>query len=189
MPASRGRFQRKGRILYVTRDEELLRKQLGGEDPDARRRRASRRQHLDRRAHARVGLLLLRRDARSLLPRRPARRRAIEKDAIKSGGFGVIVSGVSKGCGSSRETAPYSELASGHPASSSRKSIEKIYAAERAEHRPAHVDRLRRSSSASSAARRSRSSEFTRGPRPDQRRRSSSTAVSSRTTTRASRAR
>ena len=75
MPASRGRFQRKGRILYVTRDAELLRKQLGGEDLTLEGRGASRRQHLDRRAHARVGLLLLRRDARSLLPRRAARRR------------------------------------------------------------------------------------------------------------------
>src|SRR5260370_27820685 len=33
--------------------------------------------------------------------------------AIKSGGFSVLVSGSSKGCGSSRETAPYSEVAAG----------------------------------------------------------------------------
>lgn len=38
---------------------------------------------------------------------------AIEKNAIKNGGFSVIVSGKSKGCGSSRETAPYSEQAAG----------------------------------------------------------------------------
>ena len=37
----------------------------------------------------------------------------VKKDAIKNGGFGVIVSGISKGMGSSRETAPYSELKSG----------------------------------------------------------------------------
>jgi 3-isopropylmalate/(R)-2-methylmalate dehydratase large subunit len=37
----------------------------------------------------------------------------IKQDAIKNGGFSVIVSGVSKGCGSSRETAPYSELKAG----------------------------------------------------------------------------
>ena len=30
----------------------------------------------------------------------------IKQDAIKNGNFSVIVSGVSKGCGSSRETAP-----------------------------------------------------------------------------------
>ncbi|WP_245678228.1 aconitase family protein [Chondromyces crocatus] len=50
----------------------------------------------------------------------------IERDAIKSGGFGVIVSGRSKGCGSSRETAPYSELEAGIQLVVAR-SIEKIY--------------------------------------------------------------
>src|SRR5262249_34951740 len=48
------------------------------------------------------------------------------KDAIKNGGFGVIVSGISKGCGSSRETAPYSELKAGVQLVIA-KSIEKIY--------------------------------------------------------------
>jgi 3-isopropylmalate/(R)-2-methylmalate dehydratase large subunit len=50
----------------------------------------------------------------------------VEKDAIKNGGFSVIVSGISKGCGSSRETAPYSELKSGVKLVIA-KSIEKIY--------------------------------------------------------------
>ena len=36
-----------------------------------------------------------------------------KQDSLKSGGFGVVVSGISKGCGSSRETAPYSELKAG----------------------------------------------------------------------------
>jgi 3-isopropylmalate/(R)-2-methylmalate dehydratase large subunit len=35
---------------------------------------------------------------------------AVQRNAVKSGGFSVIASGRSKGCGSSRETAPYSEL-------------------------------------------------------------------------------
>src|SRR5690349_23346504 len=51
----------------------------------------------------------------------------VQKDAIKNGGFSVIVSGASKGCGSSRETAPYSELAAGVRLVIA-KSIEKIYA-------------------------------------------------------------
>ena len=38
---------------------------------------------------------------------------AIGRGDIKGGGFSVIVSGKSKGCGSSRETAPYSEQAAG----------------------------------------------------------------------------
>ncbi len=31
---------------------------------------------------------------------------AVKKDDVKRGGFAVVVSGLSKGCGSSRETAP-----------------------------------------------------------------------------------
>jgi 3-isopropylmalate/(R)-2-methylmalate dehydratase large subunit len=50
----------------------------------------------------------------------------IERDAIKNGGFGVIVSGRSKGCGSSRETAPYSEREAGIQIVVAR-NIEKIY--------------------------------------------------------------
>src|SRR5436305_9758784 len=50
----------------------------------------------------------------------------VKKDAIKGGGFSVIVSGISKGCGSSRETAPYSELHAGIKLVIA-KSIEKIY--------------------------------------------------------------
>ncbi len=51
---------------------------------------------------------------------------AIKQDAIKNGGFAVIASGVSKGCGSSRETAPYSELKAGVQLVIA-KNIEKIY--------------------------------------------------------------
>ncbi len=50
----------------------------------------------------------------------------IKKDALKNGGFSVIVSGRSKGCGSSRETAPYSELKAGVRLVIA-ESIEKIY--------------------------------------------------------------
>jgi 3-isopropylmalate/(R)-2-methylmalate dehydratase large subunit len=51
---------------------------------------------------------------------------AVKKDEIKKGGFAVIVSGLSKGCGSSRETAPYAEKAAGIELVIA-KSIEKIY--------------------------------------------------------------
>ncbi len=50
----------------------------------------------------------------------------VKKDAIANGKFGVIVSGISKGCGSSRETAPFSELKAGVQVVIA-KSIEKIY--------------------------------------------------------------
>src|SRR5437762_2923501 len=51
---------------------------------------------------------------------------AVKKDEIKSGGFAVVVSGLSKGCGSSRETAPYAEKWAGIQLVIAQ-SIEKIY--------------------------------------------------------------
>jgi 3-isopropylmalate/(R)-2-methylmalate dehydratase large subunit len=51
---------------------------------------------------------------------------AIKPGDLASGGFDVVVSGLSKGCGSSRETAPYSELWAGVKLVIAR-SIEKIY--------------------------------------------------------------
>src|SRR6266403_4501682 len=51
---------------------------------------------------------------------------AVKKDEVKNGGFAVVVSGLSKGCGSSRETAPYSEKWAGIQLVLA-KSIEKIY--------------------------------------------------------------
>jgi 3-isopropylmalate/(R)-2-methylmalate dehydratase large subunit len=54
------------------------------------------------------------------------RESAVQKDEVKNGGFAVVVSGLSKGCGSSRETAPYAEKAAGIQLVIA-KSIEKIY--------------------------------------------------------------
>src|SRR3989449_6846487 len=51
---------------------------------------------------------------------------AVKKDEVKNGGFAVVVSGLSKGCGSSRETAPYAEKWAGIELVIA-KSIEKIY--------------------------------------------------------------
>jgi len=51
---------------------------------------------------------------------------AVQKDEVKKGDFAVVVSGLSKGCGSSRETAPYAEKAAGIQLVIA-KSIEKIY--------------------------------------------------------------
>ncbi len=83
------------------------------------RARASRadRQHLDRRAHAGLGLLLLRRDARPLLPGRAARRahraRRHQERRLRRHRQRAL-----EGCGSSRETAPYSEREAGSRSSS-----------------------------------------------------------------------
>lgn len=54
------------------------------------------------------------------------REAAVKKDEVKNGGFAVVVSGLSKGCGSSRETAPYAEKAAGIQLVIAQ-SIEKIY--------------------------------------------------------------
>jgi 3-isopropylmalate/(R)-2-methylmalate dehydratase large subunit len=51
---------------------------------------------------------------------------AVKKDEVKNGRFAVVVSGLSKGCGSSRETAPYAEKAAGVQLVIAQ-SIEKIY--------------------------------------------------------------
>src|SRR6266550_4077119 len=54
------------------------------------------------------------------------REAAVKKDEVKAGGFSLVVSGLSKGCGSSRETAPYAEKWAGIELVIA-KSIEKIY--------------------------------------------------------------
>jgi 3-isopropylmalate/(R)-2-methylmalate dehydratase large subunit len=51
---------------------------------------------------------------------------AVKKDEVKNAGFAVVVSGLSKGCGSSRETAPYAEKWAGIQLVIAQ-SIEKIY--------------------------------------------------------------
>jgi 3-isopropylmalate/(R)-2-methylmalate dehydratase large subunit len=54
------------------------------------------------------------------------REQAVKKDEVRQGGFSVVVSGLSKGCGSSRETAPFAEKAAGIELVIA-KTIEKIY--------------------------------------------------------------
>jgi 3-isopropylmalate/(R)-2-methylmalate dehydratase large subunit len=51
---------------------------------------------------------------------------AVKKDEVKNGGYSVVVSGLSKGCGSSRETAPYAEKWAGVELVIAQ-TIEKIY--------------------------------------------------------------
>jgi 3-isopropylmalate/(R)-2-methylmalate dehydratase large subunit len=110
--ASGGSIVFSGRILYLTVDEALLRAQLAGENLPYDPARplldnistdemapgwAS--YHYDETLgrYALVGL----------------RGGGVTTDAIRDGGFSVIVGGRSMGCGSSRETAPYSQVAAG----------------------------------------------------------------------------
>ncbi len=114
-----------GRILYLTEDLDLLKRQLAGEDlpfdPD---RPLISNISTDEITPGWVCYYYDETLGRySLVGLRGG---VVERDAIKNGGFDVIVSGLSKGCGSSRETAPYSELTAGVKLVIA-KSIEKIY--------------------------------------------------------------
>ena len=113
-----------GRVLYLTEDADTLRRQLAGEDlveaPDRLIDNISTDEitpgwacyYYDETIgrYCLVGL----------------RGGVVQRDAVKAGGFSVIVSGRSKGCGSSREVAPYAEMVAGVRLVVAR-SIEKIY--------------------------------------------------------------
>ena len=114
-----------GRTLYLTEDEDLLRRQLAGEHvPEAKEADLVNNISTDELTPGWVCFYYDETLARYCLV--GLRGGLIEKDSIKGGNFGVIVSGRSKGCGSSRETAPYSELKAGVQVVIA-KNIEKIY--------------------------------------------------------------
>jgi 3-isopropylmalate/(R)-2-methylmalate dehydratase large subunit len=101
-----------GRVLYLTEDLDLLRRQLQGETLETDPQRPL----MDNISTDEItpGWVCYYFDhtlARYALV--GLRGGIVEPDAIKNGGFAVIVSGRSKGCGSSRETAPYAELMAG----------------------------------------------------------------------------
>ncbi|MEO7038279.1 MAG: aconitase family protein [Polyangiaceae bacterium] len=101
-----------GRVLYLTEDEDLLRRQLSGETlPSDLARSLCANVSTDELTPAWACYYYDQTLARYCLV--GLRGAVVERDAVKNGGFQVIVSGPSKGCGSSRETAPYAELACG----------------------------------------------------------------------------
>jgi 3-isopropylmalate/(R)-2-methylmalate dehydratase large subunit len=119
------RISFKGRILFLTDDVSLIRRQLAGEDlsfdPDLPLMSNISTDEIT------PGWVCFYYD--ETLGRYVyvgMRQGAVEKDEVKNGGFAVVVSGLSKGCGSSRETAPYAEKWAGIELVIAR-SIEKIY--------------------------------------------------------------
>jgi 3-isopropylmalate/(R)-2-methylmalate dehydratase large subunit len=114
-----------GRVLFLTEDLDLIRRQLDGADLPWDADRAL----IDAISTDEItpGWVCFYYDETlgeySLVGLRGG---VIKHRDVKDGGFSVIVSGLSKGCGSSRETAPYSELAAGVELVVAR-SIEKIY--------------------------------------------------------------
>jgi 3-isopropylmalate/(R)-2-methylmalate dehydratase large subunit len=112
LPDGRAAVRFTGRILFLYEDPELVRRQLAGEnvpwDPTL--------PLIDNISTDEItpGWVCFYFDETlgdySLVGLRGG---VIEKGSLAAGGFSVIVSGKSKGCGSSRETAPYSEQAAG----------------------------------------------------------------------------
>src|SRR5215468_8557298 len=133
--ASRVKFQ--GRILFLTEDTSLIRSQLEASGDEAKQIEHELAQRL-----ANDDLPLMNNISTDEIT--PGwvcfyydetlgqyvyvgmRDGAVKKDEVKQGGFAVVVSGLSKGCGSSRETAPYAEKWAGIQLVIA-KSIEKIY--------------------------------------------------------------
>jgi 3-isopropylmalate/(R)-2-methylmalate dehydratase large subunit len=128
-----------GRILFLTEDTSLIRRQL--EAPAGSEEAKSLENELASRLAASVLPLMNNISTDEITPGWVCfyydetlgqyvfvgmREGAVQKDQVKNGGFSVVVSGLSKGCGSSRETAPYAEKAAGIQLVIAQ-SIEKIY--------------------------------------------------------------
>ena len=111
-PGSTSELRLTGRVLYLTEDPKALRRQLAGETLtfDAERPLLAN-ISTDELTPAWACYYYDRTLARYCLV--GLRGGVIERDAVRDGGFQVLVSGPSKGCGSSRETAPYAELSCG----------------------------------------------------------------------------
>jgi 3-isopropylmalate/(R)-2-methylmalate dehydratase large subunit len=105
-------FKLTGRVLYLTEDADCLRRQLAGVALrfDATRPLCAN-VSTDELTPAWACYYYDQTLARYCLV--GLRGGIVERDAVRTGGFQVIVSGASKGCGSSRETAPFAELSCG----------------------------------------------------------------------------
>jgi 3-isopropylmalate/(R)-2-methylmalate dehydratase large subunit len=115
-----------GRILFLTEDTKLIRRQLeGGEDlPSEAGRPLMNNISTDEITPGWVCFYYDETLGQYVYV--GMREQAVQKDEVKEGNFRVVVSGLSKGCGSSRETAPYAEKAAGIELVIAR-TIEKIY--------------------------------------------------------------
>jgi len=134
-PATNPKFT--GRILFLTEDTSLIRQQL---EAQGRERKRLEGQLTERLANDALPLMsnistdeitpgwvcFYYDETLGQYVYVGMREGAVKKDEVKRGGFALVVSGLSKGCGSSRETAPYAEKAAGIQLVIA-KSIEKIY--------------------------------------------------------------
>lgn len=107
----RGGFSLSGRVLYLTRDREDLRAQLRGDATVIGEAELLDSVSTDEMTPAWACFEYDQRLARFAYT--GLRDGGLAEGAVLAGGFEVIVSGEAKGCGSSRETAPYAERACG----------------------------------------------------------------------------
>src|SRR6267142_1466647 len=138
MLSRRGEFMTiRGRILFLTEDTSLIRRQLEAQGDECRLLESELAQRLcndDLPLMSNIStdeitpgwVCFYYDDTLGQYVYVGMREGAVKKDEIKNGSFAVVVSGLSKGCGSSRETAPFAEKAAGVQLVIA-KSIEKIY--------------------------------------------------------------
>src|SRR4026209_851142 len=131
------RLKFQGRILFLTEDTALIRRQLEAEGDERQRvesELAQRVQNGDLPLMSNIStdeitpgwVCFYYDETLGQYVYVGMREIAVQKDEVRNGNFAVVVSGLSKGCGSSRETAPYAEQSAGIQLVIA-KSIEKIY--------------------------------------------------------------
>jgi 3-isopropylmalate/(R)-2-methylmalate dehydratase large subunit len=101
----------RGRALFLTRDVELIRSQLGGAALGAPAGALMDDVSTDEMAPGWASYYFDERLARYCLV--GLREGAVPEGALAAGGFEILVAGDNFGCGSSRETAPYAQLLAG----------------------------------------------------------------------------
>lgn len=120
------RMQFKGRTLFLTEDISLIRRQLEGGEDLSYDPQQSLMNNISTDEITPGWVCFYYDETLGQYVYVGMREGAVKKDEVKEGGFSVVVSGLSKGCGSSRETAPYAEKAAGIELVIA-KTIEKIY--------------------------------------------------------------
>ena len=115
-----------GRILFLTDDPALIRAQIDGADLDSTPAADALVDNISTDEITPGWVCFYYDETLGHYSLVGLREGTIKPGDLAGGGFDVVVSGLSKGCGSSRETAPYSELWAGVKLVIAR-SIEKIY--------------------------------------------------------------
>ena len=114
-----------GRTLFLTKDTSLIRRQLAGEDL-AYDPNLPLMDNISTDEITPAWVCFYYDETLGRYVYVGMRENAVQPDEVKNGRFSVVVSGLSKGCGSSRETAPFAEKAAGIELIIA-KTIEKIY--------------------------------------------------------------